>query len=102
MLYNNMFGLLDTDKYFEAYLADGGKYLFDRNRRCIVKTADTVQHGDWKTNSVHPRDPIPVNTEVEVIDHFYNFYGHYLVVAYDDTTYDINSNSLYYVRMETE
>ena len=93
-----MFGLLDHDNYFEAYLADGEKYLFDLHRKCIVRTARKIYHGDWK--SIYPRDPIPANTEVEIIGHFFNFYGHHLTVLYDNTKYDISQDDLYYARLE--
>lgn len=97
-----MFGLYDKYPYFEVYLADGKKYMFDLEKRCVVKTAHECHHGDWKTDIVHLRGAIPADTEVEVKGHFFNYYGHYLQVEYNGITFDVESSEVFYIRLGTK
>lgn len=85
---------------FEMALHDHKVCLFDLRRRCIVRTVTTVINEDYKTALSKKMPAIPAGTELQVIDHIYNCYGHFLIVSYSNFYYYINPLDVEYVRME--
>ena len=90
-------------------LSDGKKYCFYPSKsydfidlkttalKFKIRTVTDVQDEDWKTNAIRPKERIPANTELEVVDVFTNYYGRWLKVIYNNSFYYINPLKVEYV-----
>ena len=57
-----------------------------------VRTVKNCQTEDWKTALAHNIKPIPAGIELTA-EVYYNFYGSWLIVRYNDWTYYIDPKS---------
>lgn len=60
----------------------------------MIEFIKDVDHGDWKTASIH-KDRWPTikkGTKVEVVGYMQNYFGVHIKVKYNNITYDIERN----------
>ena len=79
----------------------GHKYIIKGVKGVLLNTGFCQEDFHYAGNPNFKRkEPIPKGTEVEVICYWFNFYGVYFRVEYNNRYYDIDTSDIKLVRKE--
>lgn len=93
----------DCSKQYEAIVEEsnprliGYEYKFNSPFFGII-TKDSYDCADLHYGCANPKPFIPKGTKVEFDAYWFNFYGSYFVINYQDKKYDIHTNCVEIIR----